>query len=113
MKLLFLAASVFFTTCQTGPFPQPPPDPVPFPPEPYDSGPAPVRDAGPEPDLDPGVRDACAALARVGCSEGGESCGAVLQKVVAERLTPVPLACLVGAHSKSDVHACGPFVACK
>jgi hypothetical protein len=112
MKFLLLAA-ILATTCQTGPFPpQPNPDPVPFPPVDYDSGPAPVLDAGPQPDLDPGVRSACASIARSGCVEGGPSCGPVMQKALAERLTIVPLGCLTGAATKEAIRACG-FVACR
>lgn len=47
----FILAALLLSTCQTGPFPPQPVDPVPFPPEPYDSGPTPV----PAPSLD----DAC------------------------------------------------------
>lgn len=114
MKFLLLSAVLLASTCQTGPFsPQPPPDPVPFP-EPA-GGASPSQDAGPPapvPDTTPGVRLACDALTTAQCPEGGPTCYRVLQHVVDSQLTPVPLGCLAGAHSKADVHACGPFVAC-
>lgn len=113
MKLLFLAAFLA-ATCQTGPFPpQPNPDPVPFPPEPMGgAAPVVVADAGPAFDTDPSVRAACDNLAALHCVEGMVGCYRVLQRALDTRVTLVPLACLVGASSKSDVRACGPFVAC-
>lgn len=124
MKNLVLLLLCLFAVASNSCTPLPAPAPTPTPPVVVvDAGPSPLPmggaspvDAGPappEPLLDPGVRDACAALARVGCSEGGESCGRVLQKVVTERLTQVPLACLVAVKTKANVHACGNFVACK
>lgn len=90
------------------------PAPAPAPTQPAPQPPVVVVDAapGPTPDVDPGVRDACANLAALHCAEGMPGCAGVLQKALNERLTAIPLDCLVAAHSKADVHACGPFVAC-
>lgn len=115
--LLLCLFAVACNSCTPQPSPLPPPAPSPSPPVVVaDAGTAmggasPV-DPGPEPVVDPGVRLACDNLSALHCAEGMAGCYAVLQKVVAERLTSVPLACLVAAHSKADVHACGKFVAC-
>lgn len=110
LALVQLASLLACNSCVSTPAPAP----VSVPTAVVDAGPAPVSDAAPapQPDVDPGVRDACAKLAALHCAEGMSGCGAVLQKVLDERLTPVPLDCLVAATSKDAVRACGSFVAC-
>lgn len=119
MKIIALVLLVGALVACNSCVPQPAPSPSPSPPGPVptvivDAAPPPVTDAapGPTPDIDPGVRDACANLAALHCAEGMAGCDVVMQKALVQRLTVVPLDCLVGAHSKSDVHACGKFVAC-
>ncbi len=99
------------TTIDAGP-PAPPPVVVVVDAGPNDAGGASFGGAAPQPDTTPGVRLACDNLAALKCAEGMTGCYRVLQHVVDVQLTAVPLGCLVGAHSKADVHACGPFVAC-
>lgn len=117
--LLAIVAVSFLAACNSCA-----PQPVPVPPVPVvvivDAGPTPApvvtADAGPpapQPDIDPSVRGVCVNLAALGCPEGGPSCPVVLQRAFVERITVVPLDCLISAHSKDDVHACGKFVACK
>ncbi len=127
-KQLILLYSLFWlvacNSCVPQPAPAPPPDPVaiagagpvPVPTTPPEPPPNVVVDAGPpvpEPAVDPSVKRACDNLAALHCAEGMTGCYRVLQHAVDAQLTPVPLGCLVGAHSKTDVHACGRFVACK
>jgi len=90
----------------------PPPTPTPVPPPPASVV---VADAGPPPapEYAPGVGEACANIAAVGCAEGGPSCASSLQKAVVKRLTTVPFVCLTTAQSKAAVRACGSFVACR
>jgi len=113
LMLFVLIAAVACNSCAPQPSPVPPaPAPVPtvvVPPP----GPWAVVDAGPEPVVDASVRQACQALAGAGCVEGGPSCPVNLQKALDDRLTTVPLACLVGVRTKADVHACGRFVVCQ
>lgn len=100
-----------------GPIPSPGPVPTPGPsPSPTPAPPAPVlvADAGPapHPEFAPGVVEACANLATLGCAEGRSSCASSLQSAVIKRLTNVQLGCLTVAPSKAAVRACGSFVAC-
>lgn len=123
MKYLMLFAAIVMMACNSCvPTPAPaPPTPIPTVTIP-DAGPspipmggsAPVVDAGPEPNVDPGVRDACANAAWLGCSEALDVglCRRVTQRALAERLTVVPLACMVGAKTKADMQRCG-FIGCK
>lgn len=110
---LFAFVAACNNSCVTTPSPAPPkPPPVvvvdagPMPTPPLDAAPA------PQPDIDPGVRDACANLAALQCPEGlAADCKVVLQKAFVQRITIVPLDCLVGATSKPVARACG-FVTC-
>ena len=117
-QLILLFALFGLVACNSctqppAPVPPAPPDPtVVVPPPPDPPPPAPVVDAGPEPIVDRSVRQACEAIAQAGCIEGGPSCTVNVQKALNDRLTPVPLACLVAVHTKADVHACGHFVPC-
>jgi hypothetical protein len=81
-----------------------------------DAAPVPAADAAlpPEPVVDPSVRDACKKLHDLQCAEGADlfGCERVVQKVLDERLTAVPLDCIVGASSKTGVRACGAFIKC-
>jgi len=104
-------------SCASAPRPMPP---VPITdagltPAPTPPAPVVVADAGlpPAPEHAPGVSEACANIAAVGCAEGGPSCPSSLQKAIVKRLTTVPLACLSTAQSKAAVRACGGFVACR
>jgi hypothetical protein len=118
-NIVFMVFCMFAAVACNSCAPQPAPVPPPAPTVTVDAGPAPepppappVADAGPQPNVDPSVRDACANLAKIGCAEGGSNCLGRMQLALSERLTPVPLACLVGAHTKDDVHKCGRFVQC-
>lgn len=115
--VLLVLAIVACNSCvpSPSPAPAPSPKPAPIPTVVVDAAPPPADlDAAPAPtpDIDPGVRDACAALAKAGCVEGGPLCAPVMQRVLTSGLTAIPLACLVGARTKADVHACGRFVPC-
>lgn len=124
LVLLALFAAVACNSCAPQPSPVPPSPPEPVvvvdagptpPPAPPVPPPVVVVDAGPEPVIDRSVKDACASLAAAGCAEGVlPMCLVKLQQAINDRLTrePVPLACLVGAHTKPAVHACGKFVPC-
>lgn len=111
MKQLLMIAGAFLlacNSCTSGPVPvTPPAPPAPI----IDAGPSPL-DGGPSPVVDPGVRDACANLAHLGCREGGSMCLVTMQKALTTGLTSVPLDCLVAASSQQDVRACG-FVPCQ
>lgn len=78
------------------------------------AAPVEVEDAGPEPAVDPGVRRACQNAAALGCSEAVPLgfCLRVTQRVVKENLTMVPLACMVGATTKTAMRHCG-FIGCQ
>jgi hypothetical protein len=116
MRLILLFALFSVAACNSCV-----PQPQPVPPAPTDPTvvvvpppPPPVVDAGPEPNVDRSVKDACRAISAAGCVEGANlaDCEFQVQKALDDRLTPVPLACLVGAHTKDDVRACGRFVPC-
>jgi hypothetical protein len=124
MKRLMLFAALAFVACNScvpAPTPVPPPAPTVTIP---DAGPSPIpmggaapiedADAGPEPDVDPGVRYACRNAAALGCPEAKpiDFCLRVTQRVLVERLTIVPLNCMVGARTKTDMQHCG-FIGCK
>lgn len=93
-----------------------PPDPLP-PDGGTDAGPpTPVADAGPPPapvDASTPAVAACANLAALGCPEGAAAtCAPTIDHVLAVKLTPLNVACLTSAKSKTAVRACGPFVRC-
>jgi hypothetical protein len=76
-------------------------------------GAAPVADAGPQPDFDRSVLDACEKAHNLGCSEAQpvETCEHIVQRTLDSQLTIVPLACMVGATSKQAMQHCG-FISC-
>lgn len=115
MKSIVIALLCLMVAACNSCTPQPSPAPLPVPTVILDAAPPPVGDAapGPTPDVDPGVRDACANIGKIGCAEAGPTCPGVMQKALVEHITLVPLDCLVGAHTKDDVHLCGSFVPCK
>jgi hypothetical protein len=118
VMLLFCLFAVACNSCTPQPAPLPPPAPAPIPTVVIvDAGPAmggasPI-DAGPEPMVDPGVRTACQNAAAIGCSEANpiDLCLRVVQRVVTENLTAVPLACMVAATDKPSMQRCG-FIRC-
>ena len=118
MKPLSLLAALALVACNSC-VPTPAPAPPPVPTVTIDAGPAPAMggsspvDAGPEPDIDPSVRASCQNAAKLGCSEGRDValCERVTQRALTERLTIVPLSCMVGATSKPEMQRCG-FIAC-
>jgi len=84
-----------------------PPSPAPPAPDAADAAPPPAQDASSS------SAAACANLAAVGCAEGrAPNCGATIDHVLAEHLTPVDVACLSSAKTKAAAHACG-FVECR
>lgn len=113
-KLILLCGLLtLLVAAQCNPGPLPPPAPVPTVVI-ADAAPPPLTDAAPapEPDIDPSVRAACSTLAALQCPEGlAADCRVVLQKAFVQRITIVPLDCLVGATSKPGARACG-FVTC-
>ena len=81
---------------------------------PMQPAPAPIGDAAPpHGDASPASLAACANLADAGCEDGVRpNCAATMDRVIAQRLTPVNVACLTNRHTKPELRACG-FVACK
>lgn len=117
--LLALLICLFAVACNSC-TPLPPPAPTPTPPVVVvDAGPSPLPmggaspvDAGPEPAVEPGVRIACDALAKIPCAEGMNGCYRVLQKALTggnngQPITTLPLGCLTAARTKADARACG------
>jgi hypothetical protein len=59
----------------------------------------------------PADGDVCGHLAALGCATGvSPSCGVALAR--ARTLGTVPDACLLAAHDRAGVRACGPLVEC-
>jgi hypothetical protein len=51
---------------------------------------------------------ACANLADAGCEDGlRPNCGVTIDKVVAQRLIPIDVACLTTEHTKAELRKCG------
>lgn len=103
MKLLaFAALALAVQACPPSPSP-PSPDASDAAPPP----PAPLGDASTATSA-----QACANLARLGCTEGQASnCAATLDHVAATKLTKIDVPCLTAATSKAAAARCGS-VAC-
>lgn len=108
MKLLIVAVALALEACPPSPaLPDASPDAAP--------PPIAVVDAAPplQPDASTPSLAACANLAALGCAEGkAANCAATVDHVVAEKLTPVNVACLTSAKTKAGARACG-FASCK
>ena len=103
LPILLTALVVGCNGCQPQPQPAPPPVPTVTPPAPTDGGPRRIGDA---------YDDACSVLAAAGCPEGQDpTCAATMRRTDAKGITIVPLSCLTGAHTASQIRACG-FVTC-
>lgn len=119
--LLLVAFLPSLVAAQCNPPPQPPapisvdagPVPTVVVPPPPDPIPTVAVDAGPPPVPTTTAEKICASLAADNCAEGkAANCAATIQHAIDARLVVVPAACLIAAHSKPAVHACGKFVAC-
>lgn len=104
-----LLASALLSTCEVGPFPKPPPDPLP--PSPWDAR----IDAGPpapEPAPSSPCARACARFAALGCQEAqptaaGASCAAVCENIESSGVISMDPECVARAESCSIARACG------
>lgn len=99
----FIVASIALLGCQPSPVPVPPPQPDPVwfdagPPSPFVT-----PDAGIS--RDPCQR-ACATEARLKCVGSEPQCVATCRRVVASRLTNLPLACIAAAKTCAAQAAC-------